>query len=192
MVVIKGNTPRTFISRYGDIYMCLPRIWIEKAQFEGQGYQVKRGWTLWERCRPQVGKVKTLGGRSIYLRWEKYGPQVGEVQTLSGKGVDLRWEMCSPWVGEVYYLGGRRVDLRWQKCRSKVGEVQSLSQRSGGRPTTTISTPSHVLLIFSSKPPRNPRPFKNIFFVQSGHVREYNMVRIKFCNDFKMLESSNP
>ena len=28
----------------------------------------------------------------------------------------------------------------------------------GGRPATTISSPSHILLIFSSEPPRNPRP----------------------------------
>ena len=28
----------------------------------------------------------------------------------------------------------------------------------GGRPTTSISSPSHILLIFSSEPPRNPRP----------------------------------
>ena len=32
----------------------------------------------------------------------------------------------------------------------------------GGRPTTT-SRPSHILLIFSSEPPRNPRPY-SIFF----------------------------
>ena len=28
----------------------------------------------------------------------------------------------------------------------------------GGRPATTISSPNHILLIFSSEPPRNPRP----------------------------------
>ena len=33
----------------------------------------------------------------------------------------------------------------------------------GGRPATTISSPSHILLIFSSEPPRNPRPSKIIF-----------------------------
>ena len=34
----------------------------------------------------------------------------------------------------------------------------------GGRPTKTISCPSHILLIFSSEPPRNPRPLNFIFF----------------------------
>ena len=33
----------------------------------------------------------------------------------------------------------------------------------GGRPTTSISSPSHILLIFSSEPPRNLRPFNIIF-----------------------------
>ena len=33
----------------------------------------------------------------------------------------------------------------------------------GGRPTTTISSPSHILLIFSSEPHGNHRP-SNIFF----------------------------
>ena len=28
----------------------------------------------------------------------------------------------------------------------------------GGRPATTISRPRHILFIFSSEPPRNPRP----------------------------------
>ena len=50
-----------------------------------------------------------------------------------------------------------------------------------GRPTPTIPSPSHILLIFSFEPPRNLRPFKNIFFKcpiledknifwKSGHV----------------------
>ena len=34
----------------------------------------------------------------------------------------------------------------------------SFSQSRGGRPVTTISRLSHILLIFSSEPPRNPRP----------------------------------
>jgi len=52
----------------------------------------------------------------------------------------------------------------------------------GGRPTISISSPNHILLIFSSEPPRNPRPFNIIFFKclilpdktifkESGHVR---------------------
>ena len=34
----------------------------------------------------------------------------------------------------------------------------------GGRPATTISSPSHILLIFSSEPSRNPRPSNFIVF----------------------------
>ena len=42
----------------------------------------------------------------------------------------------------------------------------------GGRPTTTNLSPSHILLIFSSEPPRNPRSFKNIFLsAQSIKIR---------------------
>ena len=33
----------------------------------------------------------------------------------------------------------------------------------GGRPTTSISSPNHILIIFSSEPHRNPRPFNIIF-----------------------------
>ena len=33
----------------------------------------------------------------------------------------------------------------------------------GGRPTTSISSPNHILIIFSSEPLRNPRPFNIIF-----------------------------
>ena len=33
----------------------------------------------------------------------------------------------------------------------------------GGRPATPFSSPSHILLIFSSEPPLNPRPFNIIF-----------------------------
>ena len=39
-----------------------------------------------------------------------------------------------------------------------------MSSTRGGRPATTISRPSHILLIFSSEPPRNPRPSNIIFF----------------------------
>ena len=34
----------------------------------------------------------------------------------------------------------------------------------GGRPTTSISSSNHILLIFSSEPHRNHRPFNIIFF----------------------------
>ena len=37
-------------------------------------------------------------------------------------------------------------------------QVQCMSSTRGGRPPTPISLPSHILLIFSSEPPRNPRP----------------------------------
>ena len=43
----------------------------------------------------------------------------------------------------------------------------------GGRPATTISRPSHILLIFSSETPRNPRPSTIIRLYKvfkSGHV----------------------
>ena len=34
----------------------------------------------------------------------------------------------------------------------------------GGRPTTTIPSPNHILIIFSSEPHRHPRPSNIIFF----------------------------
>ena len=39
-------------------------------------------------------------------------------------------------------------------------------QWRGGRSATTISRPSHILLIFSSEPPRNPRPSISFQFLK--------------------------
>ena len=50
----------------------------------------------------------------------------------------------------------------------------SVSAR-GGRPATTISHPSHILLIFSSEPPRNPRP---VLSVKKSHI---GRTRISSC-----------
>ena len=41
---------------------------------------------------------------------------------------------------------------------------EMLCQTRGGRPTTSISSLNHILIIFSSEPPQNPRPFNIIFF----------------------------
>jgi len=48
------------------------------------------------------------------------------------------------WVGGV---GGGGVKCIGKKTKSR-----------GGRPASTTSRPNHILLIFSSKPPLNPRP----------------------------------
>ena len=43
-----------------------------------------------------------------------------------------------------------------------------------GRPTQKISRPRHILLIFSSEPPRNPRPFNIIFLsVYSSKIKQF-------------------
>ena len=44
----------------------------------------------------------------------------------------------------------------------KINDITLCTVR-GGRSVTTISSPSHILLIFSSEPPRNPRPSNTIF-----------------------------
>ena len=65
----------------------------------------------------------------------------------------------------------------------------TLGVTRGSRPTTTNSRPSHILLIFSSVPPRNPRPFNIILlkclilpdktiFKESDHVRALMTNRI--------------
>ena len=47
-----------------------------------------------------------------------------------------------------------------------------LTEAREGRPTTTIPSPSHILLIFSSEPHRNPRPLNIIFLnVQSLQIK---------------------
>ena len=69
----------------------------------------------------------------------------------------------------------------------------------GGRPATTVSRPSHILLIFSSEPPRNPRPSIIIYFKVSNFEDKtifFNLAtlghKIWICNDYIFLESSNP
>ena len=42
-------------------------------------------------------------------------------------------------------------------------EIFSGRSRRGGRSTTTVSCPSHILLIFFCEPLQNPCPFKIIF-----------------------------
>ena len=41
----------------------------------------------------------------------------------------------------------------------------------GVKPATTISSLSHILLIFSSEPPRNPRP-SNIFLLKCSILQD--------------------
>ena len=41
----------------------------------------------------------------------------------------------------------------------------------GERPTTTISRPSHINLIFSSKSPRNPCPSNIVFYAQPLQIQ---------------------
>jgi len=40
-----------------------------------------------------------------------------------------------------------------------------------GRSESTISSPSHILLIFSSKPPQNPRPSNIFLSVLSSKIK---------------------
>ena len=56
----------------------------------------------------------------------------------------------------------------------------------GGRPTITISRPSHILIIFSSEPPQNPRP-SNIILERTimtrwlGRENYENVTRTIYC-----------
>ena len=48
--------------------------------------------------------------------------------------------------------------------------MSSFSVMRGGRPATTTSRPSHILLIFSSKPPQNPRPSIINYYVSKSFL----------------------
>ena len=48
-----------------------------------------------------------------------------------------------------------------------------LGNTRGGRPTTSISSPNHILIIFSSEPHQNPRPFNIIFISISIYILNY-------------------
>ena len=49
------------------------------------------------------------------------------------------------------------------KCTTIFLHISSCCLTRGRRPATTISSPSHILLIFSSEPPLNPCPYSIIF-----------------------------
>ena len=53
---------------------------------------------------------------------------------------------------------GRGIIGKWNLC-----VISSDPPMRGGRATTSISSPKHILINFSSEPHRNPRPFNNIF-----------------------------
>ena len=57
------------------------------------------------------------------------------------------------------------VELKEPKSASKCISCTYNGVR-GERPATTICSPCHVLLIFSSEPPRNPRP-SNFFYMSN-------------------------
>ena len=65
-----------------------------------------------------------------------------------------------------------------KECFSKLGHFFSDTLARGGRPATTTSRPIHNLLIFSSEPPRNPRP-SNIIIVQC-QIFEDKTIFLKF------------
>ena len=50
----------------------------------------------------------------------------------------------------------------------------------GGRPATTISRPSHILLIFSSEPPQNPRPFVLKFLYLIDKIFFFNLATLGY------------
>ena len=47
-------------------------------------------------------------------------------------------------------------------CILQFSRFTKYNRMRGGRPTRTISCPSHILLIFLSEPPRNPHTFNII------------------------------
>ena len=72
--------------------------------------------------------------------------------------------------------------------------IYTLTKRSarGGRPATTISRPSHILLIFLSEPPRNPRPFNVIFktwLIFFTRIFRYSWCRMPQISEFIELQS---
>ena len=50
-------------------------------------------------------------------------------------------------------------------CSKEVLEkdIKCFVEKRGGRPSTSISSPNHIFIIFSSEPHRNPCPFNIIF-----------------------------
>ena len=55
---------------------------------------------------------------------------------------------------------------------NKLFNISSLVEETRFLTDTTIPSPSNILRTFSSEPPRNPRPCKNIFLsVQSLKIR---------------------
>ena len=63
-------------------------------------------------------------------------------------------------------------------CRT-VEKINELCTVRGGRPTTSISSPNHILIIFSSEPHRNPRPFNIIFqYISQSNIISFQNLNI--------------
>ena len=66
----------------------------------------------------------------------------------------------------LYWWTHRILFTKYATNKSNLSQNPEFTEcpTRGGRPTTSISSPNHSLLIFSSEPNRNPRPFNIIFF----------------------------
>ena len=78
----------------------------------------------------------------------------------------------------VYYLILRNEARMKTEYRAIVSFFCNPSLMRGGRPAITISRPSHILLLFSFEPSRNPRP-SNIIFKVFNSPRQNNFLRIR-------------
>ena len=86
----------------------------------------------------------------------------------------------------------------WKCCSFFIMQILSKVRRGEGRLATTISLLSHILLIFSSEPPRTFSSFINLFlkspileveinFRKHGH----GLVRLRHCYDSIVFDIIN-
>ena len=75
------------------------------------------------------------------------------------------WRRSDIAVGQKFRRGDVALRNIYYNYKWVTGQMRILHPPlRGGRPTTSISSPNHILIIFSSEPHRYPRPFNIIFF----------------------------
>jgi len=121
-------------------------------------------------CDHVFGQIIILYGlQSTLIQYSRYF-KFEDVADLRGFASLIFWHIVTQmFLEEIEYLPQIQIFQSHYICNLILWTfftfwLESYSWKRGGRPTTSISSPNHILIIFSSEQHRNPRPFNIIFF----------------------------
>ena len=136
----------------------------------------------------QIMKIKKINGQLLYrtVYWNSF---LGSRPARGGLG----WWKETTFICNILSLILSQPSS-WCHCPVPWGEEGKPQQFLVRATFSSVSRPSHLEILVLYKIfffyESNPLRWEYFFF-NSGHVRAWNMARLKFCNDFIMLESSN-